>query len=382
MKILHIIDSLGIGGKERRLLELLKAFQDICGLENHLVSLSDKMQFDSLKRLGVPITVIRRRSRRDLSIFPKLYRLCRQYRPEAIHSWESMCSIYAAPVAKCLNIKFINAMITTGRVHKGTKKWIRAKLTFPFSDLIVSNSFAGLSVFEAPRYKSICIHNGFDFNRISETIPAQQIRQMHGIRAPRVIGMVATVDHRKDLDGLIAAARYLLPKREDVCFVAVGGGPLLDHYRQLAAECPVADRIHFVGSQSNVESFINLFDIGLLLTRSSFAEGISNAIMEYMAFAKPVVATLSGGTPEIVLDGQTGFLVPADDHDLLLRCLFELLDNQEVAEKMGRAGRRRIKKDFGLEQMAQETFKLYNLCLNGKGLENANLSLKAPAPPV
>jgi glycosyltransferase involved in cell wall biosynthesis len=381
LKILHIIDSLGIGGKERRLLELLKAFQDIPGLENHLVSLSDKMQFDSVKGLGVPITVLPRRSRRDLSIFPKLYRFCRQYRPEAIHSWESMCSIYAAPVAKSLNIKFINAMITTGRVHKRSKKWIRAKLTFPFSDLIVSNSFAGLSAFDAPRHKSICIHNGFDFNRTSEMIPTRKLRQMYGIRAPKVIGMVATVDHRKDLDSFISAARGLLPKREDVCFVAVGGGPLLEHYRQMAAEGPAADRIHFVGPQTNVESFINFFDIGLLLTRSSFAEGISNAIMEYMAFAKPVVATLSGGTPEIVLDGRTGFLVPADDQKLLLKCLFELLDNPAVAEKMGQAGKRRIKKEFSLEQMAQKTFKLYKLCLNGKGLD-ANFFLKAPAPPV
>ncbi len=382
LKILHIIDSLDTGGKERRLLELLKALRSFSGIENHLVTLSDTILFDEVDSLGARITLIPRRSRRDLSVFRKLYRLCRQYRPDVIHSWESMCSVYAVPVAKLLKIKFINGMITTGRINKGERKWIRSKLTFPFSDMIFANSHAGLAAYNAPGHKSICIHNGFDFNRVRNLVPAQQLRKQYGIRAPKAIGMVAAIDRRKDIDGFLEVARRLLSHRKDACFIVVGGGPLLNHYRKLAAEGPSANRIHFVGRQTQVESFIDLFDIGLLLTRSGYEEGVSNAIMEYMALAKPVVATLGGGTPEIVVEQQTGFLIPAHDHELLLIRLTELLDNPQLAQRMGEAGKRRIQEKFTSERMAQETIACYRNCLNGIGFGKRNLTVSVPAPPV
>jgi glycosyltransferase involved in cell wall biosynthesis len=366
MKVMHIIDSLVSGGKERRLLEFLKAARRFPGLENCLIILSDTVHYADAATLGIPVIHIRRRSAKDMSVFAKLYRLCGQHQPDIIHSWESMCSIYAVPVAKLLGIKLINAMITNAtRITPGHPKWIRSRLTFPFSDMIFANSRAGLNAYKAPRRKSVCIHNGFNFDRIREIEPAARTKRAHGIHAPRAIGMVASMDARKDWSGFIGAARHFLPGRKDLCFVAVGGGPMLAHYRNLASAGDAADRISFLGRQTGVDSLIESFEIGLLLTRTCHGEGISNAIMEYMAFAKPVIASTGGGTSEIVVDGETGFLVPAGNRDLLFRRIRELLDNRPLAEKMGRAGQRRIREKFSIEKMTHEIIAHYQACLNG-----------------
>ena len=364
MKILHIIDSLAIGGRERRALELLKEMRRYPEVESRVVVLSDNVQYDYALNIGVKIIRLPRRRAKDLSIFPKLYHLCRSYRPDIVHSWESMCSLYAMPVAKLLGIKFIDAMISDApRVGKGTTRWMRSRVTFPFADRIIANSFAGLTSYGAPAHKSACVHNGFDFKRVQKLIDAGEIRRLTHIHTPKVIGMVATVDPRKDHLSFLRAALRIGKERVDTTFVALGGGPLLEHYRQMVPE-NMAERLLFLGSRSNIESYIQLFNIGLLLTRPErHGEGISNAIMEYMALAKPVIATLGGGTAELVVDQKTGFLLSSNTDERLYQYINYLLDHPDTAQKMGRAGRYRIQTEFSIERMCTETLALYRACL-------------------
>src|SRR6185437_9681716 len=101
--------------------------------------------------------------------------------------------------------------------------------------------------------------------------------------------------------------------------------------------------IKFRGHQKDVEYMANLFTVAILATNSRLhGEGISNAITECMALGKPIVATNEGGTPELVLEGQTGFLVPSHDVGALTDRVLTLLDNAELANQFGMAGRRRI----------------------------------------
>ena len=89
-----------------------------------------------------------------------------------------MPSVYALPIAKiCQGVKFINAMISNAVCEKGSKSWVRAKIDFPFSDVIVSNSKAGLIAHNAPLKKSKVIHNGFNFNRVSNLETEDAIRE-------------------------------------------------------------------------------------------------------------------------------------------------------------------------------------------------------------
>ena len=106
-----------------------------------------------------------------------------------------MTAIYSIPACKLLNIKFANGMIVDSPTKQNifNKTWLRAKLTFPFSDIIIGNSKAGLAAYSVPGKKSFCIHNGFNFQRTINLQDDHAIRDQLGIKTKFVIGMVASL---------------------------------------------------------------------------------------------------------------------------------------------------------------------------------------------
>jgi glycosyltransferase involved in cell wall biosynthesis len=119
-------------------------------------------------------------------------------------------------------------------------------------------------------------------------------------------------------------------------------------------------RIIFTGIRNDVESIVTIFDIGILLTDlEKHGEGISNSIMEYMALGKPVIATDGGGTKELVIDGETGFLIPQKSPKLLAEKIDYLLNNEPLRKRLGTKGKERIQKEFSLDKMVSEHIKLY-----------------------
>ncbi len=361
MKILQIIDALESGGKERQALELLKGLKANNNLSVKLVVLSDSNDFPYSKELGIPIFNLVRKYKYDLSIILKLYKIVKEFRPDIIHSWNLMCSIFVLPVYKLLRIKFVNGVIRDCplKIKKFSKIWAQIRITFPFSDIVLANSSAGLKAYSVSTQKGVFIHNGFDKNRASNQSNQKKIRKQFSIHTKYVIGMVARFSYMKDYETYLATAKYIHMRREDVTFLAIGDGP---KFKELFGKYsdPKNKHIRFLGNQTNVEPLIDIFDIGILTTNHDLhGEGISNSIMEYMAFSKPVIATLGGGTEELVCDGKTGFLIEATDTSILAKKIEYLLDNPERAKKMGEAGRLRLTKEFGLDKMTNEHIELY-----------------------
>ena len=119
-------------------------------------------------------------------------------------------------------------------------------------------------------------------------------------------------------------------------------------------------KIIFTGRQTDIESIIQVMDIGVLLTNiNRHQEGISNVILEYMAMGKPVVVTRSGGTDEIVMDHQNGFIIPPADKQALKNQLELLIDSEEMRNSLGVAGRKQVIANFGIDRMISESYKLY-----------------------
>lgn len=242
--------------------------------------------------------------------------------------------------------------------------WFRARLTFPFSDAILANSKAGLNAYGAPADRRYCFYNGFDFERIVQLRPVSEVRSQFGIKTPWVVGMVGAFEERKDYPTFLQAALMILEKRKDVSFLAVGDGSELLACRSMVPE-RFKDYIIFTGNQHAVESIINVFDVGVLVTnsRKGYREGISNAILEYMALGKPVVANRDGGTPEIVLEGETGLMVRENNASDWAEKISSLLDDPALGKSMGEAGKQRVQRHFNLKQMTSDYFNLYQSML-------------------
>ncbi len=362
LKVLYIIDELGPGGTERRLVQLLKGL-DGEHFSTKIILLTDIVHYTEVYELDTEVIKLDRMIRKDPLIFFRLFGICRKWRPDIIHAWGSMPAIYAGPVAKLLRIKLINAMIADAPARLNRKQRVRSFLSFPFSDIIQSNSYAGFETYSVPEWKRSVVHNGFDFGRMNNLKDRNAVREELHIETRYVAGMVAGFKYQKDYESLVRAAQRILENRDDITFVCVGEGPELDGIKELARG---NERIIFAGKRSDVESVVNIFDIGILLTDlERHGEGISNSIMEYMAAGKAVIATDGGGTKELVSDGETGYLIPQKSPDLLAERIDRLLNDDGLREDMGARGKKRILNEFSLDGMVAGHIKLYEQLLQG-----------------
>ena len=370
MRVLYCIDALRPGGKERQLVELIKGLVRRGDVECRVVCVDreGKLYIDLLKDLGVPVTTGLRQARWDITAFYALYSLVRKYRPDVIHTYDWMSSFYVLPLAKLMGLPLINGSIRNSFPAKGLRSRFQQVL-LNAADYRVANSYAGLESrgLSEQDARSLVIHNGFDFSRLDpvKRPPArgdEKERTPASARPPenrkKVIGMVARFAPTKDQATLIAAAKKLSSRRNDVEFVLVGDGKRLEACRQMAGG---VESIRFLGQRQDVEQIVSGFDVGVLSTRHH--EGISNAIMEYMALGKPVIATDAGGNRELVRDGETGFIVPPGDARAITAKIEYLLTYPNTAVRMGEAGEARLRSEFSLAGMVDKTFQVYQSAL-------------------
>ncbi|MFK7806415.1 MAG: glycosyltransferase [Saprospiraceae bacterium] len=361
MRILLINDSLIRGGKERRLIELIKGLLGRDDVVVELIILSDRIHYPEIHDLDIPLHQLVRKPKKDPRVMFRINDIAKRFKPDIIHSWSSMCTIFAIYAAKQTGAKLINACIADA--PRNLKIWgsqlLRAKLTYPFSDVVLSNSKAGLIAYDAPKNKGKHVYNGFDFNRVNELTSPDEIRKQFNIQTPFVVGKIAAFHERKDYYTYVKAAVQVCQQREDVTFLAIGDGELLPKCKAMVP-VELANRILFTGRQSDVESIINIFTIGALSTNLDVhGEGISNSIMEYMVLRKPVVATEGGGTAEIVFNGENGFLLPERSPEVMAEKINYLLDHPEDAKRMGESGRQLVFDSFNLRDMTKNYVALY-----------------------
>lgn len=337
---------------------MLKGLAGRQGVTCCAVVLSDTVQFDEFRVLGIETHYVKRHGRFDPTVFARLYRIVRQFLPDVVHSWNAMCSVYAAPLAGLAGARFVNGFVRSAppRIGITNKDYLLGRITVPFSHAVVGNSRAGLKAFRIPAAKAHCIANGFDEHRLSGLTDSRVLRKCLGIETEHVIGMVGTFSAKKDYNAFFRLAQTITAMRTDVTFLAVGGGENIARYRH-EFDSERFPRIKLLGQRSDVEGIVSVFSVGVLL--SPRGEGFPNAVMEYMALGKPVVATDWPGTRELVEDGKTGYLVAHGDDASLKNRVLELLDNARLAADMGNQGHARIRDCFSLEAMTDQYLRLY-----------------------
>lgn len=357
LKIVHIIDCLQVGGKERQLIELVKGLSTSENVKVLVIVLCKNNYYKGLDNLDIEVLLLDRKTKNDPLMFIRLFRIFKSFKPQIVHSWNLMCSVFVVPACKILNIPLVNGVIRNApaELEKYNKEWLKIKLTFPFSKIILANSKAGLKSFNVDEKKGRYIYNGFDENRVLGLTDSNIIRTRFSIKSEYIVGMVARFHELKDFKTYILAAQSIIKQRDDITFLAIGAGPTLKECEAMVQDYEKTN-IRFLGDQENVESLINIFDIGVLCT---YTEGISNSIMEYMACSKPTIANAGGGTGELVINGKTGFLTTTGDIVDLIDKILYLIDNKNIAQEMGNLARERLASKFSLKNMTDLHLELY-----------------------
>jgi len=354
MKILFFIDSLYSGGKERRLVELLIGLKIYKNIKCELVLTRSYIHYKEVYELNIPIHIVERKGfKKDPRLFIEFYKISRSFKPDLIHVWGNMAAIYAIPTKVLQNIPMINNQIGDApfKMRNGI---LSNKLTFPFSNLLIANSEAGLRAYKPSPNKSLVIYNGFNLKRLDNLENKEIVKENFGISADLIIAMVASFSKLKDYTTYIRAALLVLEKNRNINFLCVGAGNMKNYEVLVPQE--FKRNIIFIDAQNDILSLMNICDIGVL---STFTEGISNAIMEFMALGKPVVATDGGGTNELVLDNKTGYLVKRKSEVDMSQKINLLISNRLLRLKFGEKGRERIKSEFGIDSMVNDFVEEY-----------------------
>ncbi len=355
LRVMYLVDSLRVGGKERQLIEMLKGLTALDCIDPIVVTMGPEQFYVSeVERLKIPLIYLLRKVRWDPTVVPRLWRILREFRPDIIDTNSEMSMTYVWPLARLLKIKVINFTVQNAFSGKGLR-WQWHKTLLRLADACVSNSRAGFATRgvnpDANGKYVIC--NGLDMKRF-QTASSDSPTLGFDIGDRKVVGMVAEFSDYKDFPTFIQAAQAILEKRNDVVFVAIGGGRNLEACKKMASES--TDGIKFLGERKDVEALVQQLDIGVLCT---FTEGISNSVLEYMAAGKPVVVTDGGGSCELVTNGEEGFLVPPSKPSAVVERILELLNDPIQARKMGALGRQKVDQRFSLERLTQETLRMY-----------------------
>ena len=181
-----------------------------------------------------------------------------------------------------------------------------------------------------------------------------------GLGVPHEAPMVTLVGNLravKGIDMFLRAAATVLQRHTTVHFVIVGDGPERTSLQELAKELGIQDRVHLTGTRKDVPAVLLASDVGVL---SSLSEGLSNAVIEYMAAGLPVVATAVGGNSELVEDGVTGYLVPPGDAGALAGALTQLLDNSDDMKRFGSKAAHKAHDLFDVDRCVATTEQYYS----------------------
>ncbi len=184
------------------------------------------------------------------------------------------------------------------------------------------------------------------------------------------LGLVASLTPVKRIDLFLMALKLLTERRSELAIQALvlGEGPERETLLALASSLGVADRVHFLGTVRDVSPFLQLLDIGVL---TSDREGFSNAVLEYMAHALPVVVTAVGGNLELV-DPTVGICVPAGDSEALAEALLRLGENSALRKRLGTAGREKVKDRYSWKRSMAELEGYYTQLLAARATRSGH----------
>jgi glycosyltransferase involved in cell wall biosynthesis len=218
------------------------------------------------------------------------------------------------------------------------------------------------------------IPNGLDLARFRECSAEVSVGKA---TRERRIGIVANLRPVKNLDLLVRAAALLKASHPNLRFQIAGEGDSRAELESLIVELGLQERFDLLGAVSDIPAFLRTLDVAVLCSRS---EGSPNSIMEYMAAARPIVATAVGGCTELLQHEQNGLLVPPSDFQQLAAGIDRLLQNRELAVRLGTNARRRALAEYGVDLQARRYEDFYRDLMQKKRLRGGRDSTNTSSP--
>lgn len=360
VRVLYVIATLDPAGAERQLVALATRL-DRSAFEPTVCCLTRGGPLEQdLAAADVPVHVLHKRGKLDLGALLRLCALVRRSRPHVVHTWLFTANLWGRLAAILCGVPVIVASERAADVWKTPlHRWVDRRLAAR-SACVLANARA-VERFCVQRVglaqdRVRVILNGFDidaFDAAAAILPAGDVPDTG---PDPVIGVVARMEEQKGLAYLVRAMGYLQRAGCRAQLWMVGDGPLRPDLQRLADDEGVRHCVRFLGQRPDIPALMQHMDLVVL---PSLWEGLPNVLIEAMGASRPVVATDVDGTPEVVVHGETGLLVPPRDPQALAEAIARLLADPDRRRRMALAGRARAERAFGMARMVRETADLY-----------------------
>lgn len=369
--VVHVIFRLSIGGLENGLVNLINRMPKN-RYRHAIVCIDDYTDFrERIQRDDVEVYALHKKPGHDLGVFWRFWCLMRRLKPAIVHSRNLAALEFQLPalLAGVRHRLQGEHGRDTSDLHGTNRKYLLLRRVLnPLVTRYIALSRDLAQWLEqqvrVPPKRIHQIYNGVDDKKFipsssRELLPAGFMPDK-GI----VIGTVGRLQGEKDQLTLVRAFLLLLDKMEQgrkyLRLILIGEGPLREPIQRLLREANAEALVWLAGNRNDAPKLLQAMDIFAL---PSLVEGVSNTILEAMATGLPVVATRVGGNPELVVEGETGALVPAAEPILMSDALHDYCQSVEQRQRHGQAGRRRVEQKFSMESMVDGYLGVYDALL-------------------
>jgi len=358
-RVLHFVDALLRGGAERLVVELATR-SDRERFDPAVACFRQEAFAEELAAAGRRVHVVPKRRAFDFGLLLALVRLLRRERVGVVHSHDLQSATYGLMAGKLARVPVALTIHGLGIFRQKRSSTLLPRLPRWLDCVVfVGHWLQRLAAEEfgvRPR-RAMVVHNGADVEMFRPGEPDPELRAELQLEAGvSVVGTVGNLRPVKDYPCLLRAFAVARSRVPSAVLVLVGDGAERPALEALAGELGIADAVRFAGARTDVPELLRLFDLFAL---SSKTEGISVALLEAMATGLPAVVTDTGGNPEVVVEGQSGHLVPVGDYRLLGEALAGLLADRARRRAWGQAARARVEQEFSLDRMVREYESIY-----------------------
>ena len=366
LRVLHLLNSFELGGTERQAVELLKRL-DRTRYDVRLAAIQRKGPlYDEIAPLYPDLLEFPLNSLYNARALRQMRRLrtwLRTERIDVLHAHDFYAGWLGTLAAQFTSVR----VIACQRHLRLSDRWVHAfgrRVINRLAHRVVVNAeMIRAHVLETGTAKPtqlVVIRNGLSFqpDQVDRAaMRATLCRELGLTGAVKLIGSVANLRPVKGHRYLLQAAAQVLRQIPDAHFVLIGAGELRAAIQMQAAELGIGQHLHLLGHRSDAAQLAQGFDLAVL---ASLHEGLPNTVLEAMAAGVPVVSTAVGGARELIVDNETGFLVPAADAAGLASKIIDVLANETKRARVAARGRAFVTEQFSMRRMVAATEQLYD----------------------
>ena len=308
---------------------------------------------------GLDLIPLAPKTEMDLSSAWRLSRLVKQLKPDVLHAHDPH-GVAMAAMALSMSTQLAKPpLVASRRVdfrlrHTSLSRWKYRQVD---CFICASEAIRKLLIADGvPETRAVTVHEGIDLGRVEAAPPVNLHQELWLPHHAPLVGNVAALVPHKGQRHLIEAAALVVRQVPDARFAIAGEGELRQSLERQIKDHHLEKHVLLLGFRPDVLSLHKAFDI---FAMSSVTEGLGTSLLDAMACGKPVVATTAGGIPEVVEDGQTGYLVPPRDHDAMAGAIVRLLKDEGLRQRMGKAGLARVRQRFSAARMVRDTLRVY-----------------------